>query len=224
MTADQFLDRDFVGLSRAHVTKLLEHWQATHGITVDGNATPETLESLEVYGRAERASDYRELASRALAVALSEIGNGEAGRNNRGADVYRYRKGDATKLPWNVAGPWCASFASYCYVQAANGLGLALPFRTSRSAKTLTERVAEAGREAVNPEPGALICWHRGRVRRRAGHVAFVVEYDLPSDTLVTVDGNKNRRGHSLATVEKFQHPNGRWRDRLYLMATIAPR
>lgn len=212
-------------LRKGHVRTLIRHWERTHGLERKGFSSAEVVASIEAAQNAEHAE--RNLFKVATEIALNNRGNGESESNNRGADLYLWRQNDGTGLPWDLAGPWCASFASFCLVQAAKRLDdYALPFKTSRGAKTLTERVAEVGRECVNPEPYALICWHRSSLgsASRKGHVGFIVSYDRATDTLITVDGNKNRRGHRLATVETFDHPNGRWRDKLYMMATIAPR
>lgn len=211
-------------LRKSHIRTLIRSWERAHGITPNGFASAETVASIEAAQKTEHAE--RHLMRYATDVALGERGNGESGSNNRGSDVYLYRQHDGTGMPWDLAGPWCASFASFCLMQAAKRLEFDLPFRTSRGAKTLTERVAEAGRECVNPEPFALICWHRSSLgsASRKGHVGFIVSYDRSTDTVITVDGNKNRRGQRLATVETFDHPNGRWRDGLYMIATIAPR
>lgn len=208
-----------------HVATLVEHWQRDHELIVDGLAGPNTIESLREATDAPLSGD---LHSRALSIALRERGHGEdpAIGNNRGADVYRYREGDGTGITWDQSGPWCASFVSYCFLRAAMDLGVSLPFETSRGAKTLTERVAAAGRECAHPEVAAVICWHRSRLgaASRKGHVGLIVAYDLASDTLISVDGNKNRRGQRFATVEEFQHPRGRWRENLYMIATTAKR
>lgn len=208
-----------------HIAALVEHWQREHGLVADGIVGPNTIASLQ---REAETPLTRALHLRALTIALSERGRGEdsAQGNNRGPDVYRYRRGDGTGLPWDSAEPWCAAFVSYCLTKAARELAVPLPFATSRGAKTLTERVAAAGRVCSYPEVGALICWHRSPLgaASRKGHIGIVAAYDLASDTLVTVEGNKNRREHRFATVEEFQYPAGRWRDGLYLIATTAPR
>lgn len=208
-----------------HVSTLVEQWQNAHGLIADGLMGPRTVRSLH-----EAVADESgvELHARALRIAINEIGNGEdpAMGNNRSERIYYYRKTDGTERPWNGNGPWCAAFVSSCFVRAAIDVGKALPFTTSRGAKALTESVRDAGRRCTYPEVGALICWHRSRLgaASRKGHVAVIAEVDKATDSIVTIDGNKNMPGEKFATVERFEHPAGRWRARLYLMATTAPR
>jgi hypothetical protein len=232
MAPSDFVQRE-LGAGRLrfrHIAEMTRFWQAGHGLPVDGLPGRRTVESIEVAlgGHSTDAPDWALFQKRALAIALAEEGQGEDPKlgNNRGAAIYKYRRGDGTGRPWDIAGPWCAAFASWCLMRSAEGLGYGPPFKTSRGAKRLTENVAAAGRRCAVPEPGALICWHRSRLGRmsRKGHVAFVVSYDPATDTLVSVDGNKLGRGERWADVEQFTHPRGRWRRGLYLMATMAPR
>lgn len=225
--AEYLLDAIRTGQLRdGHIATLIRHWQYEHGLIADGLCGPRTIASIVDEHEARRTS--ADLHLRALAHALNERGHGEDPQlgNNRGAAVYRYRQNDGTGLPWDVAAPWCAAFTSYTWNRAAEDAGVELPFATSRSAKQLAENIAEAGRECAHPEVGAVICWHRSKLgaASRKGHCAQIASYDLDTDTLVTVDGNKTERGRRFATVEEFHHPNGRWRRRLYLIATIAPR
>jgi len=213
-----------------HIVELTRFWQTSHGLEVDGLPGRRTVESIEaaISPPSTDAPDWALFQERTVAIALGEEGQGEDPKagNNRGEAVYKYRRGDATGRPWDLDGPWCASYASWCFARSGEGLGYRLPFRTSRGAKRLTENVAEAGRRCTHPEVNAAICWHRSRLGAlsRKGHIGFIVAYDPAADSMVTVEGNKNRRGERFAKVERFHYPNGRWRRDLYLMATMAPR
>ncbi len=196
------------------LTKLTEHWQKYYLLKIDGKCGPNTLKSL--LGGA--TIDISEVD--VLLVAEKEIGKGEDPTlgNNRGADVDRYRAGDGTNKGEGGSGSWCGSFVSFCYVEAAGG---DLPFKTSRGAKRLGRNVAAAGRECDLPEPGAVIVWDRGRLKWQ-GHVGLCHHYDPTTDTLVTIEGNKNKRGRRFAKVGYFTYPNGLWRKKLDRIATLA--
>lgn len=231
MNAEEYVRRELDAgrLDASHIVGLTRFWQSRHDLQIDGKPGPSTRDSIEQWmARSDErvCALWQAFMNRVLDHALAEVGNGETLGNNRGEAIYRYRRGDLTGLPWDIAGPWCASFVSYCLAMAAVDLKVDLPFETSRSAKTLTENVAERGRRCTTPERGALICWHRSRLgaASRRGHVAIVLSYDAAHDLLITIDGNKNLPGERWAFVETFTHPGGAWRRRLYLMATMAPR
>ena len=153
------------------------------------------------------------LGLRALAVAEKEIGNGEQGGNNQGSHIRRWRAADGTEGPIGGRGAWCAVFVSYCFRLAARWDP---PFQTSRGAKRLVKNMAKAGKVLHVPEPGAVICWHRGVGWQ--GHVGICQQYDPASQTLVTVEGN---RGETPSVVEHFIYPHGAWRKRLYMIVLV---
>lgn len=198
----------------SHITKLTEHWQKYYLLKVDGKCGPDTLKNI-------LGGDTIDVAKvDVLLVAEKEIGKGEdpAIGNNRGADVDRYRAGDGTGKGQGGRGSWCGSFVSFCHVEAAGGFP---PFETSRGAKRLGRNVAAVGRECDLPEPGAVIVWDRGKLKWR-GHVGLCHHYDVTTDTLITIEGNKNRRGQRFAKVGYFTYPNGLWRKKLDRIATLA--
>lgn len=136
------------------------------------------------------ARNHDALAGRALAVAISQLGRGEEGKNNQGDDVAKYLAPSKPPLFW------CAGFAGWCYEEAARGLGRDLPFTRSLGAKTLGRNVAAVGRRfmaAGEADPGDLLVLHRhdgtGSVK---GHVAIVDSH--PSKLVLNViEGNKGR-------------------------------
>jgi hypothetical protein len=171
---------------------------------------------------------------RALEMAQAEIGCGEV-TNNRGPDIDRYRSGDGTGKGPGGAGAWCSVFCAYVLLAAveslnAEGHDFALPFKTSRGAKRLVKNMGLAGSfvdVSYSPlliRPGSLIAWHRlgadGVVTWR-GHVGMVVRYCPETDELVTIEGNKSTKRGRLANVAEFRYPNGRWRKRLFRIATL---
>lgn len=180
----------------------------------------------------ESANLLLTLERAALTVAEREIGNGEEGGNNTGPHVERY-KASVTSIGARIRYPsaWCAAFASHCYVQAIKEINetaqtkLRLPFEPSLGAKALVKNVWKAGGSRLHvPRPGSLIAWHRGRsgtVTWR-GHVGVVQSYSADTDTLRAIEGNKNERGRRLAEVGVFVYGHGRWRDRLFGLASAA--
>lgn len=196
---------------------LTRHYQQRHELRVDGKCGPITRAHLDAFGRIDR-----NIMQAALSVALTEIGNGEQ-TNNRGPDIYRYRRGDGTKKPWNNAKSWCASFLSYCFMQAAEECGVQLPFPTSRGAKDLANKIEHAGRRILVPEPGAVIAWQRGTTLkdRWKGHVGIIYEYFPANDHLVTIEGNKRKKGEKLAYVNYFHYPASTWRKKLFKLVTL---
>lgn len=156
------------------------------------------------------------LAVRALEIARSELGNGETEGNNRGEDIDRYReKGRVGGV--GGAGSWCAAFVSYCYCRAAKELEIELPWKPSAGAKLLARRIAAAApRSIVVPEPGCIVCWHRGTLPIDwRGHIGICERYDIRSDSLWTIEGNKGPQ------VTQYGYPASLWRRRLCRLAVV---
>lgn len=158
------------------------------------------------------------------ALEYAKAGAGEFEQNNRGPDIYRFRRGDGTGKRVTGAGDWCAAFASCCIVEASKHCLSSTPFETSRGARRLVKNAAAAGREKIGSKAKlragdqGLISWKRrykGKWHPWKGHVGFVVDYCPHTDTLYTVEGNHRKKGEKLAKVSTFEYPNGSWRKRL---------
>jgi hypothetical protein len=131
----------------------------------------------------------RYLMEQAVVAAKGEIGKGEAGSNNSGDDVVKYRRGVDDK------GSWCAAFVCWCFEEAAAATGLYLPFNRTHGAKKLYRSVLKVGHEVAHkPVPGSVICWDRGSLANDPnpwqGHVGIVAQYLNATDELVWIDGN----------------------------------
>ena len=140
------------------------------------------------------------LSSVALKIARMEVGCGESDGNNRGPDVERYR-GDT------IAGAWCASFASWCFEQAAEQMNAPLPFKRSNGAKKLYRNVGRAGAFVDRPRVGDVACWQRGNGSKAdawKGHVGIVSKVE--GDRFWTIEGN---RGKFPSRVREFEHRIG---------------
>src|SRR6188768_976441 len=146
------------------------------------------LESLRVI-RADRlfpavapapiASDGKDvmdlLARDALRLAVTQLGCGEDGRNNRGPDVARYC------APHGDGHNWCAAFVGWCYQEAARCMGIPLPFKRSLGAKRLGKNVGSVGRIFTDPalaKPGDLMVFARGAKGSWQGHVGLLERID----------------------------------------------
>ena len=135
------------------------------------------------------------IATRALEIAVDQIGLGELGENNRGKHVVRYKNGNDT------GGAWCASFVSWCFEEAARQLGFELPFERSDGAKRLRKNVGRFGSFVKDPQPGDIICWHRGKNGSWQGHVGIVEK--VKNGIVYTIEGNVGRYP---AKVKRFKH------------------
>ncbi len=141
--------------------------------------------------------DADALAGRALAVAISQLGLGEEGGNNRGPHVAKWIA--PAKLPAN----WCAGFCGWIYAEAALGLGLTLPFRRSLGAKRLGRNVGAVGRIFRDPreaKPGDLVVQDRGPTGSWMGHVS-VLELAEGARWLHTIQPNSGPRVRRLSAT-----------------------
>lgn len=202
-----------------HTVKLLEFWQQEHFLVVNGAASPTTLESIWSNGVVDIVP--HPLLVKVLGCAKAELGHGEDPKlgNNRGAYVDHYRSLDGTGKGAGGKGSWCGVWICFVFIMA---MPEGIPFEPSRGAKRLGKNIAAAGRELYLPEPGAVIVWDRGVIAWK-GHIGLCYSYDAATDTLVTIEGNKTRKGQRFAEVQFFTYPNGAWRKRLDRIATIIP-
>lgn len=182
--------------------------QRALGVKITGICDPATR--VAIIARLSQIIDPAKIFREAvLSILVSEIGKGESTGNNEGPAVARYRS--TTGLP---GGAWCATFMSYGYSCAATSLGSALPFVLSSNAKKLTEHVGAVGKFLKYPEPGALICWHRGIVPLW-GHVAMVESYAFGRDVTI-IQGNV---GPYPALVHRAVLSEAEWQKNLYKIA-----
>ena len=179
-----------------------------HGqpLVVDGKAGPLTWWSLnnpKPVIVTPSAVDYKtlpppeaggsELGRAALAAAIGELkaGAGEVGGNNSGKWVKKYLS--PAGLP--EGNPWCASFVSWCYLQAGGGNKSAMPFAYCPGARNMLGEFKAKGwghgpNTGYQPQPGDIVVWWRERLSGWLGHVGFV--YQLKDGMLYTIEGNKS--------------------------------
>lgn len=110
------------------------------------------------------------LGTRALQVALREVGHGEHGGNNKGPDVSRYRGRLGGR------GAWCAAFVVYCFEVASGAQGKPCPIKRTHGARKLYRRCVAAGWrvEFDDIQPGDVVLWARGDEGSWMGHIGIV--------------------------------------------------
>jgi hypothetical protein len=133
------------------------------------------------------------LGKAALAVAIGELkaGAGEVGGNNKGPSVKKY----LAPAGLDEGNPWCASFVSWCYLQAVGGDKHAMPFPYSPGARNLLKEFVAQGwaydpSTHYQPQPGDIVVWWREKLSGWLGHVGFV--HSLKDGMLYTIEGNKS--------------------------------
>lgn len=143
-----------------------------------------------------------QIARAALASAIGELKAGacEIGGNNRGPWVKKYL--EAVGLPEGDS--WCASFVSWCYLQAYDGDRSALPFPYSPGARALLREFKDKGwahspNSGYQPRPGDIVVWWREKLEGWLGHVGLV--HQLKDGMLYTIEGNKSARVQGFSYV-----------------------
>lgn len=143
--------------------------------------------------------------SRFLEVAYGQLGYREEGGNNAGPQVARY-KGLATFKAKENLGPWCASFVSWCMMQAGFTPDNRKEWHRNRHrAKWLYRYFLRRFGSPDGPEIGALVCWHRGKANARTGHIGIVTGVGEHGQ-FTAIEGN---RGGVPAKVQEFTHVIG---------------
>jgi hypothetical protein len=133
------------------------------------------------------------LGRAALAAAIGELrtGAGEIGGNNSGPWVMKY----LAPADLSEGNPWCASFVSWCYLQASGGNKHAMPFAYCPGARNLLQEFKDKGwafapKSGYQPQPGDIVVWWREKLSGWLGHVGFV--HQLKDGMLYTIEGNKS--------------------------------
>lgn len=186
-------------LTFEHIAGLVEYWQSSHDLTMDGKCGPATVKSIEkaIYGETGLQTD---LQKEIVRVAIAELGNGEEGGDDLGKHVQKYRDAAGKGIP---VGAWCACFASYCIKTAyekVNNIAAPQSIRDA-GALNLFRKLCAAGKKVTLPAPGDIMAWTRGAPESGFGHVGIVEKYE--NGIVHTVEGNK---GHFPSKVARFQH------------------
>ena len=138
----------------------------------------------------------------ALARAIDELkaGAAEMGGNNSGPFVKKYLQ--PAGLP--EGNSWCASFVSWCYMQASGGDAAKMPFRYCPGARALLSEFKAKGWASKPPssrvpEPGDPVFWWRVKLDGWQGHVGLV--HQLKDGMLYTIEGNRSPRVQGFSYV-----------------------
>lgn len=134
------------------------------------------------------------IGRKALQAAINEIKTGacEVGGNNKGPFVRKYH------APVGVAegNSWCASFVSWCYMQAAGSIEN-MPFKYTAGARDVLRQFKNKGyaytldvaKPETTPQPGDVVVWWRIKLNGWQGHVGIV--HHCKDGFLYTIEGNK---------------------------------
>lgn len=149
------------------------------------------------------ADSYEEVRRLAAEVALLEEMKGvyEVGEQNRGPEIDKYKK--RAHSPKSKNHEWCGFFVYYCLSEAANRIGISLPFIPEKlwSGYKLT-KWANAYPYCIVRErpayPGDIYVMNNG-------HIGIVVE-EGHGDILQTVDGNQSQKGKGKSLLRRTRN------------------
>lgn len=110
-----------------------------------------------------------------VSVARSQIGKGEVGGDNLGPQVKQYTKGKEVS--------WCAGFVSWTLTKAGKIRGNY--YLSARSYWNMKSRRVE------KPLPGDIICFWRGNINSKLGHVGIVES--VSDENIVCIEGNSGK-------------------------------
>ena len=138
----------------------------------------------------------------ALAAAIDELKAGacELGGNNSGPWVKKY----LTPAGLDEGNSWCASFVSWCYLQACGVAIPKMPFEYCPGARQLLSEFRDKGwaqnpQSGYQPTPGDIVVWWRVQLSGWQGHVGLV--HQLKDGMLYTIEGNRSSRVQGFSYV-----------------------
>jgi hypothetical protein len=138
----------------------------------------------------------------ALAAAIGELKAGacEVGGNNCGPFVSKYL------APAGVAegNAWCASFVSWCFLQASGGNKSTMPFAYVPGARDMLAEFKQKGWASAPgggyvPQLGDIVVWWRVSLQGWLGHVGLV--HSVQDGMLYTIEGNRSPRVQGFSYV-----------------------
>lgn len=142
------------------------------------------------------------LARAALAAAIEELrsGAGEVGGNNAGPWVKKY----LTPAGVPEGNFWCASFVSWCYLQACGGDQASMPFPYSPGARSMLQKLKARGyaqppNGGYSPQAGDIVVWWRVQLSGWQGHVGLV--HQVQDGMLYTIEGNRSSKVQGFSYV-----------------------
>lgn len=133
----------------------------------------------------------------ALQTAINEMKNGarEIGGENLGEYVAKYLGPVGLRPPQH----WCASFVSWCFLQAIGGNKEDMPFNYSPGARDIYSQFRRkrwhfkwGDPGGKTPEPGDIVAWYRYTLADWQGHIGLVHHYT--DGFLYTIEGNRSSK------------------------------
>lgn len=173
----------------------LTWWSLTHAKPVI--ATPSAVDYARMPPETAGGS-ARGRAALQAGIGELQAGAGEIGGDNRGPWVKKYL--DPAHVP--EGNSWCASFVSWCFLQAS--AGAAMPFAYCPGARALLREFKDKGwahspQSGYAPLPGDIVVWWRVQAKGWQGHVGLV--HQLKDGMLYTLEGNRSPRVQGFSYV-----------------------
>jgi len=129
----------------------------------------------------------------ALKKAIDEMnaGAGEIGGNNSGPWVKKY----LALAGVEEGNSWCASFVSWCYLQACGNDKSKMPFAYCPGARALLREFKDKGwdhapQSSYESQPGDIVVWWRVSLQGWQGHIGLT--HSLKDGMLYTIEGNRS--------------------------------
>jgi hypothetical protein len=151
---------------------------------------------IDYYKMPDAALGGSDVGRKALQTAIAEMkkGAGEIGGDNSGKYVAKYLQPAGLVPPQS----WCASFVSWCFLQAVGGAKTDMPYDYSAGAKDIRNQFRDKGwafdineGSGKVPEPGDIVVWWRGaNISGWEGHIGLV--HHCSDGFLYTIEGNKS--------------------------------
>lgn len=162
-------------------------------------ATPSAINYLQMPAADKGGSA---IGRAALAAAIGELkaGAGEVGGNNCGPWVKKY----LAPAGLDEGNSWCASFVSWCYLQASGGNKATMRFPYNPGARSLLQEFkerdwAQPPQSGYQPQPGDIVVWWRVSLTGWLGHVGLV--HQVQDGMLYTIEGNRSPRVQGFSYV-----------------------
>ncbi len=208
------------GVFSAETMEAVQHFQARsvdiHGLplAIDGRVGPMTWAVLFTQPSPIVSQTATPLQAKALAIAGGEVGVMEVPPgSNRGPRVDQYLRFVGLD-PASGSFAWCAAFASWCFAQAAQALGIADVAPKTAGALDFWNQAGRLDLPRVTPpeaagnpgliKPGMVFVLSTGGGH---GHVGLVES--VQGVVLTTVEGNTNDNG-SREGIGVFRHTGRR--------------
>lgn len=125
------------------------------------------------------------IQSKALEIAITQLGVKEKGEDNHGPEVEKY----LASIGLGAGNSWCMAFVYWCYSEAGKAMAVANPmYKHGGVLKQWEQRGSKFGH--VHPLIGDIFIMDFGK---GLGHTGLVEKVD--QDKIYTIEGNSNDEG-----------------------------